>query len=240
MFANEKVFGVALMKKCKAKGLDTMRIESASTISGCPDLWVQGKGDDWFIELKNDQTLDIDKISQVRVRWRPGQQAWAARYSLSHTRPVEKSIQHKYSWTALGAKNGVIFIRMQQVFYKDTVSMQHPAVYIFTDKEFRQMDIAEFLKYNSYMLEINKQYDTWQDLILYHFKEYIDIYCPGIYDTMDIPATSDIYGLLEIPWAIDDIPNKKIYDIVKSRFERNLSELSASIIGSWLLNNQLN
>ena len=126
---SEKDFGKSVMAVFKKAGFTCIRIESASTISGMPDLYVMGHGDDYFIELKNSKT-NCKTPGQFKVEWRPGQQGWAATYKLQHLHckfvPVEpdskisvKKVVSKCSWTFQCFNDKIYAIRMEQVFPDD-------------------------------------------------------------------------------------------------------------------------
>lgn len=115
MFQTEKDFGKAVMAAFKKAGFTCIRIESASTISGMPDLYVMGHGDDYFIELKNVKTKP--KLpGTYKVAWRPGQQGWAATYKMLHT----KNKIAKHSWTVQAFDGEIHCIRMEHPFEADT------------------------------------------------------------------------------------------------------------------------
>lgn len=123
---SEKDFGKSVMAAFKKAGYTCVRIESASTISGMPDLYVMGHGDDYFIELKNTKA-DCKDPGYFKVAWRPGQQGWAATYKLQHLHkkciPVKSGLQEKTvskcSWTFQCFNNKIYAIRMEQVFPDD-------------------------------------------------------------------------------------------------------------------------
>lgn len=125
MWDTEAKFSHAIMNKLKSIGFDCMRIETGSTTTGCPDLWIQGHGDDFFIEFKNIKTASIhDK--EVKIPWRPGQQAWATRYRMFHA-------GKKCSYTFAGLSDGWIAIKMNNVFNNNIVQMNDENVFINPD-----------------------------------------------------------------------------------------------------------
>lgn len=114
MYQTEKDFGKAVMNAFKRLGFTCIRIESASTISGMPDLYVMGYGDDYFIELKNTKR-NAPEPGTYKVAWRPGQQGWAAAYKMHHTTIART----KHSWTLQAFNDKIHCIRMDQVFSED-------------------------------------------------------------------------------------------------------------------------
>lgn len=144
---NEKTFGKHILNRLKAAGFDTMRIETASTISGCPDVWTQGAHDDFWIELKSMPTASVHSKT-ITVPWRPGQQGWAARYRINHSRVVNDVISIKCSWTFVGVKDGFIAIRMLKAFENNLVPLDDEDVFICNDNT----SIKELLSKNTYKI----------------------------------------------------------------------------------------
>lgn len=114
MYQTEKDFSKAVMSALRRLGFTCIRIESASTISGMPDLYVMGYGDDYFIELKNTKR-NAPEPGTYKVAWRPGQQGWAAVYKAHHA----SIIGTKHSWTVQAFNDKIHCIRMDQVFSDD-------------------------------------------------------------------------------------------------------------------------
>lgn len=114
MYQTEKDFGKAVMSALRRLGFTCIRIESASTISGMPDLYVMGYGDDYFIELKNTKR-NAPEPGTYKVAWRPGQQGWAAVYKMHHASITGT----KHSWTVQAFNDKIHCIRMDQVFSDD-------------------------------------------------------------------------------------------------------------------------
>ena len=73
MYKTEAEFSKSLSAKLKKAGFDVTRIESHGTGNGIPDMFVQGHGFDFWLELKNGKGT-----------WRPGQVAWHYTYYLLH------------------------------------------------------------------------------------------------------------------------------------------------------------
>lgn len=151
MWQTEKLFGKYLMGKLRKEGCDCMRIETGNTITGCPDLWVQVYGDDLFIELKNvhhDLPAECDKaVATEFIPWRPGQQAWAAKYNMYHT----TSDKSKHSWTVVGMNDGVIFIRMpREPFEAGIIKYDSPDVFYFSKQQLTEISISVFLIQHTY------------------------------------------------------------------------------------------
>ena len=83
MYSTEKDFGKAVIIRLKKEGMQCERVESHSTGLGFPDVYVQGRGFDCWLELKNCKTASIMQ-DKIRVDWRPGQQPWYERYYAAH------------------------------------------------------------------------------------------------------------------------------------------------------------
>ena len=105
---NEAEFARSLSGRLKKSGFVVTRIESHGTGNGIPDMFVQGHGDDFWLELKYDKNLKPDKL-HVKVQWRPGQVAWMYEYFLTHSRV-------KCCLTVVGCPDGCYVIRMSKPF----------------------------------------------------------------------------------------------------------------------------
>lgn len=196
MFNTEKDFGHMIMNKLKRQGYSCMRIESASTITGCPDLWTQGSGHDFFIELKNNKNVgvparcDIHCASPLRVPWRQGQQAWAAQYAARHTRIVNDSVVFKkYSWTFMGLYDDAVAIRMHHVFDDSYVQFDDADMFILSDIN----SLHDMLCAHSYDA-VTKVYDTREETYYEYAKAIAMIHRPDDWFDVDIPAGSDMIG----------------------------------------------
>lgn len=148
MYNTEKEFSKALMHKLKSEGYHCSRIETATTITGIPDLFIMGNGDDFFIELKNNKQVTLNK-GIYKVPWRAGQQAWALQYQLAH----KTGCITKHTWTIMSVKDGIIFIRMDKYREDNIANLADDSVFIFTDKEFREMCLMHFLTSNTYIID---------------------------------------------------------------------------------------
>lgn len=71
----ESDFSKSLSGRLKQFNFDVTRLESHGTSVGIPDMFVQGHGFDFFLELKNKKLV-----------YRPGQKAWHYNYFLRHGR----------------------------------------------------------------------------------------------------------------------------------------------------------
>ena len=196
MWQTEKEFGQTIMAKLKRLGYSCMRIESASTITGCPDLWVQGNGHDFFIELKNNKNVglparcDMHCASPLKVPWRQGQQAWATQYAASHTHVVSDSaIFKKYSWTFMGLHDGAVAIRMHHVFENSYVDFDDADMFILNDVN----SLHDMLLANSYDT-VTKLYHTREETYYEYAKAIAMIHRPSDWFEVDIPAGSDMLG----------------------------------------------
>ena len=193
MWKTEKDFGQMIMNKLKQEGAKCMRIESASTITGCPDLWVQGAGDDFFIELKNRNDLSLDK-GDYRVPWRQGQQAWAQMYHACHTRRItDDAVSRKFSWTFMGCSDGMLAIRMSRYHEDSSINHHDFDLFMFSYEQIKDTNFIEFLKCYSYVPAITFNCYTREEQ-LYHLAEVLTLmYSP--YTDVDIPSGSDLLGM---------------------------------------------
>lgn len=158
MYESEKSFAVALMNKCRKRGFDVMRVESASTISGCPDVWLQYSGDDWWLELKNSDAALHGQM--LRVDWRPGQIGWAMRYKNNHQYFARYNGVHflvtKCSWTVVAARDAYVFYRMRDVpdegRPKRHVDVGSPDAFVMSKREYSALDVYALLSQHSYVV----------------------------------------------------------------------------------------
>jgi len=102
----EKDFYSELYHRLKRAGYECVRIESGSTEKGIPDLFVQGQGRDFWVELKaeNRKVLSI-KAQKVKVHYRSGQLAWALRYALAHN-------DKKHTYTMIRFIDAIAVLKM--------------------------------------------------------------------------------------------------------------------------------
>lgn len=241
MWSTEKQFGKMIMNKMKQEGLTPIRIESASTISGMPDLYVLGYNNDWFIELKNIKGKSVDS-EHWKIPWRPGQQAWAQQYATYHTRRVCKEfLSIKYSWTFVGLDDGVLLIRMSCYKNDAKVLADDYSVFKFTLDEFRKLNLQWFLRTHSQVVTpILRKDMTWGQYIYRQLKFDIEEVLGHRYLDIDIPAPEDIID--EVAPELKDKLTDKILllewqdSIAMERWQRNIAEQACSIYRSYLDN----
>lgn len=244
MWKTEKEFGQYIMAKLSKEGAKCIRIESASTISGMPDMYVMGKADDYFVELKNMKDKSI-KDYQWKIQWRPGQQGWALVYKDYHTRRYgEEFVKSKHTWTFVGLKDGVLLIRMAKLYQNNCVGNLSTHAFKFTKEQFSKINLAWFLRTYTYIIKpYLKKEDTWYDF-LSRWATYILNECFGgaySYD-IDLPTPEEYIDDLNtlIPQLTVEKLNEKVNvddaDIIESLIVINkyLSEMVASIYNSYL------
>ena len=112
LLVNEALFSKSLSGKLKREGFDVIRIESHDTGNGIPDMFIQGFGYDFWVELKSDPKLKPN-LNKIKVDWRPGQQAWALNYYYMH-------VKYKQTLTLVKASEGYYIVPMIQ-HYKDNI-----------------------------------------------------------------------------------------------------------------------
>lgn len=168
MWKNERAFVKYVSSRLEAEGLNVMRIESAATAPGCPDMYVMGRGMSTFIEFKNMSDKSIHD-GQWRVPWRAGQLAWAMQYLFSHR--IEYAGQFHdgmASWTAVGLKDGVLLIRMS-VPFKDNLVLKDrhaPYIWLFGRKEFSSLDLRGFFfRHTRRLVPVICAGDTWREYL---------------------------------------------------------------------------
>lgn len=102
----EKEFYQEVKSRLQKDGFDCVRIESGSTEKGIPDIFVQGNGGDFWVEMKAENAKVLDtKKEKIKVHYRSGQLAWAMRYALAHH-------GKKHTYTLIHCTDSVIIIDM--------------------------------------------------------------------------------------------------------------------------------
>lgn len=112
MYKTEAEFSRAITIKLRACGFHVTKIETGMTSQGVPDLFVQGFGSDFWIELKNDNKLKLK--NEMRISWRPAQVPWAYNYYLKHHKK-------KYTYTLVAADSCFYIIPMTELFTHNKV-----------------------------------------------------------------------------------------------------------------------
>ena len=112
MYKTEAALSKAFNLKATKQPWLVQRIESSLTSRGIPDLYIRTKKQEYWIELKN----IIQSVYQLQwiIPWRPGQQAWAARYL---------RIAGKPTFTVVSLNNGFLWIPMTKLFKENKVMM---------------------------------------------------------------------------------------------------------------------
>lgn len=113
MYSNEAAFSKALTVKLTKAGYSVTRIESHSTGNGIPDMFVQGHGKDFWVELKN--STKCHNKNCVTVSWRPGQQSWSLEYYRFHA-------HKKQTITLMSDPCGLFIIPMRSYFPRNIVN----------------------------------------------------------------------------------------------------------------------
>lgn len=103
---SEYDFGRSFAFRLKKEGFDVVRIESHTT-NGIPDMFVQGYGTDYWIELKS--MKGSIKDHRWKIAWRPGQQAWARTYNRKHD-------TDKFTCTIVKLDDGYLVIPMDYYY----------------------------------------------------------------------------------------------------------------------------
>ena len=157
---NEAEFARSLLARLKKSGFVVTRIESHGTGNGIPDMFVQGHGNDFWLELKYDKQLKPDRL-HIKVQWRPGQVAWMYEYFLAHS-------QVKCCLTVVGCPDGCYIIRMSKPF-------ENKEAYF---PEFVPKEYAKHLPIIFYILSQNMDLSdckTFRDAVI----KFCDVYFPS-------------------------------------------------------------
>lgn len=193
MWNDEKKFGKFVAARLRAQAYECMRIESASTISGCPDLYVQGHGDDYFIELKNikgKKLADFSSTAGVKIPWRPGQQAWGQSYKIGHAvSNGDGVLRSKCSWTFVGVDDGIVCIRMNRYYHTSTVTnWGDPNVLLWDRKSF---DPHRILSMNTYRFACFDEVPV-DEKVMRSLRAAVRYMLKDIDDDVDMPCFEDI------------------------------------------------
>ena len=162
MYRTEAAFSKALIARLNKEHIRTTRIESPSTGVGIPDLYVDGRGVDTFLELKNDPKHSIF-AKTIKVAWRPGQTAWMFEYFCKHTT--------KNCLTLVACCDGIIIIPMTYSF-KDHIVYEPKGI---TYNDFRKIKLHR-------VLDAMQTYFFTQGAENYldYINKFVDLFYPGI------------------------------------------------------------
>lgn len=167
MYSTERAFSKALTARLKREHIRVTRIESHGTGNGIPDMFVDGRGVDCWIELKNDPTLSIhNKV--IKVAWRPGQKAWMLEYYIKHTT--------KNCLTLVACCDGVIIIPMMSNFTDDKVYDPQGITW----KDFNQFKLSRILDAMQESFFIHDNTPPDEHTYLDYVNAFVDKFYPGI------------------------------------------------------------
>lgn len=121
MYKSEAAFSKVLNLKLKLLRYSVTRIETGLTSQGVPDMFVQGNGTDFWLELKNEKKLILEN-TKLKVHWRPGQQPWAYTYYTQHQKK-------KNTFTVIAGDNCFVLICMKHMFKDNVVNFDDDCVY---------------------------------------------------------------------------------------------------------------
>lgn len=175
MVKSEQEFSNRLMVMFKRNNFVTKRIETASTVTGFPDMYIIGYGDDYFLELKHDARFGTRKNEVEKVAWRPGQVGFAMEYYLQHVKRInEMFYMSKRMWTLVSSKSGVYMIPMDRVFKDNEVNKSNTTII----KVNNLKDIIRMLLVHTYELIPKGDYTktTWEQYITFMIDAYSTIY----------------------------------------------------------------
>ena len=186
MYSSEAAFSKAFTAKLIKAGLSVTRIESHSTGNGIPDIFVQGYGKDFWIELKNSK-VSCNKDC-VTVSWRPGQQAWAYEYYKFHAKK-------KQTLTLMSDTDGLFIIPMTTTYLHNKVTKP----WFISYEELRLnhsslTDLIRLLIFTTHNLDYSPS-RTYRDAIIHWVNEYYPDDCdydPEViwpYESISIDST---------------------------------------------------
>ena len=244
MWKTEKEFGQYIMAKLSKEGAKCIRIESASTISGMPDMYLMGLADDYFIEFKNMKDKSI-KDACWKIPWRPGQQGWALDYYDRHSKQYSEAfVKSKHTWTFVGLKDGVLLIRMT-VYRKDNVIYASDYfTFVFSKENLTKLKLSWFLKTYTYVIKpFIHEGDTWYTY-LQNWSTYILNECFGGAYSYDIDMPTPEEYIDDITAIVPEVSVEKL-DMLPyiegenkisglKKIGKYLSEMVASIYNSYL------
>lgn len=168
MYRTEAEFSKALTARLKREHIRVTRIESHGTGNGIPDMFVDGRGLDCWIELKNDPVLSIHN-RVITVAWRPGQKAWMYEYFIKHTT--------KNCLTLVACCDGIIIIPMFSTFADDRV--YNPIGIFYEDlKQFRLSRILDAMQ--TYFVIHDSYVPPAEHTYLDYINAFVDEFYPGI------------------------------------------------------------
>jgi len=172
MYISEKAFCSSVIKKLKKEGTDYYRVETGSTCRGFPDLYVMTRGIDCFMELKNDKKATLDTC-QLKVDWRPGQQAFARKYTVNSVVHRTGSNIVKFTWTFVSVVDGVIAVRMDSMYPDNLVPTSATSVWKFGVREWRDLDLSLFLRVHTAICHVSIATDDNEETYKKQFAEEI-------------------------------------------------------------------
>lgn len=231
MWNDEKAFGKYVMSCLKAKGMTPVRIESASTISGMPDMFVMGYNNDCFIELKNMKQASI-LDNKWRIHWRPGQQAWGQQYIASHSAMYNGTCIKKCSWTFVGLGDGILLVRMSRYHEDSIVECRSADVFPMSRQMFSGLDLPMFLMAHSHVVHIRPREDeTVREWTVRCMEVCLYDVLGTRYDCFDIPAPDDYIDELDCltPVMLEEHLTLEFYKDHGSMLERQVMQVALSI-----------
>lgn len=210
MWQTEKQFSNFVLKKLRNKGFNCTRIESASTSSGFPDVYMMGYGEDFFLEFKN--TPAIKPVGGLyKIPWRPGQVKFGLEYMYNHIQIVHELFSAvKYSWTIVGGNNRIYMIRMVENYaanYDNAVPVDSNNLFIANDTN----DMTDILMAHSRMLRPRPMFSEnsieWNEYVFVMIKCYERFFGESEFVPSDIIKMFNSDFNYDIKWG-DKIPSR--------------------------------
>lgn len=231
MWNDEKTFGKYVMQRLKSKGMTPVRIESASTISGMPDMFVMGYNNDCFIELKNMKQSSV-KAGKWKIHWRPGQQAWGQQYIASHSAMYDGICIKKCSWTFVGLSDGMLLVRMSRYHEDSCVDKSSADVFVMDSRQFNRLDIPAFLMAHSHVVSVRPlDNETVREWIVRCMEVCLYDVLGTRHDCFDQPAPDDYIDELQCitPEILDEQFTLQAYKKLGSMLSRQVMSVALSV-----------
>lgn len=123
-----------LRARLKHEGYTSYCIETGLTVKGFPDLFIEGKGNDCFVEVKY-----LNRKNPIKqIPWRPGQQKWALDYYNAHNKK-------KCSLTVVFTQSLVYVVQMKTFWSSNYVTLPHPDIQVYHETAFRALNFGDIL-----------------------------------------------------------------------------------------------
>lgn len=164
MWESERAFARHVTGRMSEEGLRCVRLETGGTAGGVPDVYADGGGWDFWVELKNRKAVTVAEVLDKKCLcpgWRPSQGAWALDYLNGHVRTMPCCAGGKMKYyrdarnvvTLVGLKDGVAVAEMtdgtglseRRACLRDTLT-------VYTMEDWGQVLLRDLLRLHTCML----------------------------------------------------------------------------------------